>query len=82
MVTMILLGLRGGSRNFLESDATAQRDVKHALASQFAWYICGTAPRASAFFRRFTMVGRCGHMYGLLARFLTAGLDEVRDASG
>jgi len=25
---------------------------------------------------------RCGHMSGLLARSSTAGLDEVRDASG
>ena len=44
--------------------------------------ICGTALRASDFFRRFIRLERCGHMYGLSARSMTAGLDEVRDARG
>jgi hypothetical protein len=44
--------------------------------------ICGTAPQASAFFRRFILRERCGHMSGLSTRSWTAGLDEVRDARG
>ena len=44
--------------------------------------ICGTTRLARAFFRRLIMRERCGHMFGLSARFWTAGLDEVRDASG
>ncbi len=44
--------------------------------------ICGTAPRASAFFSRFILRERCGHMCGLSARPSAAGLDEVRDTRG
>ena len=43
--------------------------------------ICGTAPEASAF-QTMAQRERCGHMFGLFARSSTAGLDEVRDASG
>jgi len=39
-------------------------------------------PPGKGFFRRLITWERCGHMYGLSARLWTAGLDEVRDASG
>lgn len=44
--------------------------------------ICGTTRLARVFFRRLITWVRCGHMFGLSARLWTAGLDEVRDASG
>ncbi len=44
--------------------------------------ICGTARSARCIFFDFTIRERCGHMSGLLARPMTAGLDEVREASG
>src|SRR3546814_10294547 len=45
--------------------------------------ICGTALRASAFFSRGPIGERCGHMSGLFkCSRTTAGLDEVREASG
>ena len=39
-------------------------------------------PRCKGFFSRFHTWERCGHMSGLSARPMTAGLDEVRDAGG
>jgi len=39
-------------------------------------------PPSKGFFQTFDHAERCGHMSGLSARFWTAGLDEVRDASG
>ena len=58
--------------------------------SGFARDICGTAPQAYVERPRrqalssddFIPQERCGHMSGLSARSLTAGLDEVRDARG
>lgn len=44
--------------------------------------ICGTARVARAVGNRFNAWERCGHMSGLSARPMTAGLDEVRVASG
>ena len=39
-------------------------------------------PPGKGFFQTLITWERCGHMFGLSARFWTAGLDEVRDASG
>jgi len=39
-------------------------------------------PLRQVLFRTMAQRERCGHMSGLLARSKTAGLDEVRDASG
>jgi|TARA_B100000749_G_C18097676_1_gene330437 hypothetical protein len=39
-------------------------------------------PLGKGFFRQLITRERCGHMFGLSARRLTAGLDEIRDASG
>lgn len=39
-------------------------------------------PEGKGFFRRLITRERCGHMSGLLVRFVTAGLDEVREAEG
>ena len=51
------------------------------VGGQLAAYV--ERPRgARDFFRRFIQLERCGHMYGLSARSMTAGLDEVRDARG
>jgi phosphatidylserine/phosphatidylglycerophosphate/cardiolipin synthase-like enzyme len=68
------LVLRSGSAN-LTASGLKQQDNDIIV-------ICGTAPQASAFFRRFILRERCGHMSGLSTRSWTAGLDEVRDARG
>jgi hypothetical protein len=44
--------------------------------------ICGTARVARALGIQFIAWERCGHMSGLSVRHMTAGLDEVRGASG
>src|SRR5215470_740005 len=36
-------------------------------------------PRGKSFFSRFHTLGRCGHMSGLCARHMAAGLDEIRE---
>jgi hypothetical protein len=36
-------------------------------------------PRCKELLNRFHPRGRCVHMYGLEARYMTAGLDEIRE---
>ena len=36
-------------------------------------------PRCKGLLNRFRPCGRCVHMYGLEARYMTAGLDEIRE---
>ena len=38
-------------------------------------------PRCKELLNRFHPRGRCVHMYGLEARYMTAGLDEIRETS-
>ncbi len=75
--------LAGDVAGLLERFAQLQEKARARMGRNFPIIvICGTAPQASAFFGRFILRERCGHMSGLSTRSLTAGLDEVRDARG
>ena len=54
--------------------------VEHAISpATMAQPHMWNGPRCKELLNRFHPRGRCVHMYGLEARYMTAGLDEIRE---
>jgi hypothetical protein len=77
-----LRAARGAEKPYKKSDSGGLFIQVMPDGKRYWRVICGTTRLARGFFRRSITRERCGHMFGLSARFWTAGLDEFRDASG
>lgn len=62
------------SRLFAGEGFSFKKDRAHQLTLPHMW----NGPRGKSFFSRFHTLARCGHMSGLCARHMAAGLDEIR----
>jgi hypothetical protein len=66
----------------VEQENMVDAATKHFSTFQDLVWSYVERPLRQELFQTFLQRERCGHMSGLFARSSTAGLDEVRDASG
>ena len=78
---LVNLGVRTGAASvfaILDLCGLSSRDMNPLVLEHVQPHMWN-GPRCKELLNRFHPRGRCVHMYGLEARYMTAGLDEIRE---